>query len=107
MELDYFVETTLTQILGGVAKAKEKFGSQVGISTKHPSGTVAVAEDSQGWLAYLVEFDIEVSASSKGNGKIKVGWAAIGAGAGGEASRKSSHTNRIRFTVPIHYSKVH
>jgi hypothetical protein len=106
MELDEFVETTLTQILSGVAKAKEKFPSQVGISTKLPKGSVGVAEDSTGWTAFLVEFDVEVAASAKGGGKLSVGWTAIGAGVGGEASKESAHTNRIKFGVPIHYSKT-
>jgi hypothetical protein len=104
MDLDEFVRATLTQIINGVESAKKDHPERIAVrafrSTTHPSGSVAISANR---LGFLVDFDVEVTASTKGGGKLSVGVASLGFGGGGEASKESTHSNRIRFSVPINY----
>ena len=109
MELDEFVRATLTQIINGVDLAKTEQPNRIAVRC-YPSKDVIPAGgimNSQLAVAFLVEFDVEVTAATKGGGKLSVGVASLGFGGGGEASKESTHSNRIRFSVPIDYQTKH
>lgn len=107
MELDEFVRATLTQIINGVDQAKSEHPTRIAVRVRQgEKGTsekgVPVGNRDVG---FLVDFDVEVTASTKGGGKLSIGMAGMGGGA--EAGRESSHSNRIRFSVPIDYQVMH
>jgi len=110
MELDEFVRATLTQIISGVDQAKKETGGHRVAVRAYVDKQGIAGKSVQiigGEAAFLVEFDVEVTAATKGGGKLSVGVASFGLGAGGEASRESTHSNRIRFAVPIDYQTQH
>ncbi|QTN32532.1 hypothetical protein HZ994_09385 [Akkermansiaceae bacterium] len=107
MELDEFVRATLTQIINGVDLAKKDHPDRIAVRVGR-GGQEIVGKGvhvGQYGVGFLVDFDVEVTAATKGGGKLSIGMA--GFGGGGEASKESSHSNRIRFSVPIDYQTVH
>jgi|GEM_PF-4320303 len=90
MELNEFVRATLTQIISGVDLAKKEHPQRIAVrcypsDKKIPVGGIM---NSQETVAFLVEFDVEVTAATKGGGKLSVGVASLGFGGGGEASKE-------------------
>jgi hypothetical protein len=107
MELDEFVRATLTQIINGVDLAKKDHPDRIAVRVwqgeKGDSGKgVKISNHDVG---FLVDFDVEVTAATKGGGKLSIGMAGFGGGA--EGARESSRSNRIRFSVPIDYQTIH
>jgi len=106
MELDEFVRATLTQIISGVDQAKKNYPDRIAVRVfQGERGESKGVNLLQKNVGFLVDFDVEVTAAVKGGGKLSVGFAGIGGGA--EAGKESSHSNRIRFSVPIDYQAVH
>ena len=107
MELDEFVRATLTQIISGVDQAKKDYPDRIAVRVNQgPKGEVGKGVLLGSYdIGFLVDFDVEVTASVKGGGKLSIGMAGFGGGA--EAGRESSHSNRIKFSVPVDYQTVH
>ncbi len=107
MELDEFVRATLTQIINGVDLAKKDHPNRIAVRVrrgdKGESGKVVPVGANE--VGFLVDFDVEVTAATKGGGKLSIGMAGFGGGA--EGGKESSNSNRIRFSVPIDYQTVH
>src|SRR2546426_6763300 len=115
MELAEFVETALTQVIEGVARAQRatrrrgKHVSEADMvnpkimysADSAPKGKYYAAQDRN--LVHFVQFDVAVTAEStagvSGGGKIRV----LGLGIGGEGSSASSDTlvSRVKFEIPV------
>lgn len=107
MELHEFVAQTLIQIIEGVATARSKKNEQVAPMlemAKAGDRVYSVADSDR--MAFLVEFDVAVTAvektSAQGGGGIQVLSLMT---AKGEKSKtiENSIASRIRFDVPISY----
>jgi hypothetical protein len=96
-ELQLFVTSTLTAIMGGVADAQ-------------PSAKVRSAFDT-GEFAFSapdsVGFDVAVTAKHSGNarGGFKIQVFSIGANAGGDVSSEASTVSRIQFSIPTKFKR--
>jgi hypothetical protein len=114
--LKEFVGQTLTDILDAVANARTH-GRGAGIAPPdlllvyrdQVGKNIAVVQNSQtgkpaGWMTF-VEFDVAVTAETTdvmtGSGGFKIIVAS--AGVGGQVTERNQSTNRIQFSVPIHY----
>ena len=89
MNLEEFVEETLLAITNGVSSAQSKSPSWIA-----PGRVEGEVEKSP----QLVEFDISVTTSKEGDGKISV-LSTIDVG----GSAKSESINRISFAVPVYF----
>ena len=111
MELDKFIETTLTQIIRGVGAAHDETSNLVSGSVNPkvmnqadgaPKGKNYITQSLD--LVQMVDFDVAVTVSSDSNQK---GGAGIKiAGLGGfsgdlEKASSSSQVSRLKFQVPI------
>jgi len=106
MELDEYIRATLTQIISGVDQAKKDYPDRIAVRVLHgDKGQPKGVQISANSIGFLVDFDVEVTAATKGGGKLSIGMAGFGGGA--EAGKESSHSNRIKFSVPIDYQTVH
>ena len=104
MNLDEFVEETLTAILAGIANARK------GEHGKKISGPVNVAIDPKkgfdgiltegGRNHTVVQFDVAVTTQTSGAAKGAIKVLGIGSG-GADLSRASENVSRVRFSVPI------
>ncbi|WP_428503777.1 hypothetical protein [Roseateles sp.] len=107
MNLQEFIRTALTEIVAGVAEAKEeckKHGASVGSNAVYGHLKEAqIVTDNDGKPVSRVEFDIalaEAKATDPKNG-IGVFLGAVGLGAQGASPSESLSNSRIKFSVPI------
>lgn len=107
MELQEFIRTALTEIVGGVAEASEKVsesGAKVGSIKQfgYLKEAKAVYDENDNPISQ-VEFDIALAEgnSKDTKGGIGVYLGAIGLGTQGASHGESSTHSRIKFSVPI------
>lgn len=103
MELDAFVETTLTQIISGVRAAQQTAPAQgAAVNPDIRSGPPGRVHRS-GTLLQDIEFDaaIMVTESEKSGAGLRVGVAWVSGGVDAGSDSRQSRASRIRFTVPI------
>lgn len=108
MRLDQFIESTLSEIAIGVAKAKVRSSKFVAIAP-------AKINDQRFHTETLVSFDVSLrvasntesglSGTAKGSGKMRVVVVDADIGIDGQTSRKSAAneeaTHRVAFNVPM------
>ncbi len=106
MGLDDFVAATLTQIVSGVAAAKEEVAAQGGkinpeVSSSH--GSRGQWDLETGTPVQEIEFDVAVTASEASKGKAGAGlvFGPVVLGSVGETGAANQQVSRIRFTVPL------
>ena len=107
MTLDEFVQSSLTNILKGIAAA-QKDGDVREYVANHTLTQIplppasGVVTHSRG-LATTVRFDVGVSVESKAEGgagaRFNIG--VIGGNVGGDVAERHEGTNRIQFSVPV------
>jgi hypothetical protein len=103
--LQEFVSETLIQIVAGVAAARDKQAG-VGVHTLIPDGHTKSLVTSTGRTAFMVEFDVAVTATDKTQADGKAGISVVQVfNVGGEHSQTTEHSSvsRVKFTVPIDY----
>lgn len=105
MNLEDFIKTALTEIVAGVAGARDemqKHGGNVG-SIPAFGDTKGLRTDDNGKQIQLVEFDIALAdaSSTDTKGGIGVFLGAVGLGSHGASHGESTATSRIKFTVPL------
>jgi hypothetical protein len=107
MELQTFIETSLKQIISGVAHAS-KDAEQHGASLnprqrKWHYGEGHYFDQNTGSILSNVEFDIAVTAleGAKTKGGIGVAIASVVLGSQGESSKSNEKVSRIKFSIPI------
>lgn len=108
MDLKTFVETTLYEIVQGVADSQAKVAALGGavnpsgsLSQQHPSLMGFTATDQR---FYAVSFDVAVTAASEvgGTGGAKLQVASfISIGGSAEAKATSQSLSRVQFVVPL------
>ena len=115
MNLEEFVEVSLTQIINGVRKAQvatrlpDKHVSEAdlvnpGIMYSADSAPKGKHFATQGRnLVHFVSFDVAVTtdSSTEAKGGLSIKVAGIGFDAGGGGSAKDTVVSRIKFEVPI------
>jgi hypothetical protein len=96
MELKEFISSTLSDIIEGVADARNNINSNKAVIVPN-AGRI-----------YEVEFEVELSdLESKENGKgIGVAFANIGIGVKGSECESGSSRTRIKFSIPIGYPET-
>ncbi len=105
MELDKFVEMTLTSIFDGAARAASHAKKQGGAVNPN-AGT-----DDRGALfarpggykrLCIAEFDVALSVGDKKNqgGKLGVVLGSVGIGGGVSTAEESAQITRVKFSVP-------
>lgn len=98
MELDEFVETTLTQILSGIRAAQKVEGGGA-INAGHFAVTSGQIFTQGGGSFTRVDFDVALSAETSGGGK--AGLKVFSVGAEADASHRRHHANRVSFSVVL------
>ena len=107
MELQEFIKTALTEIVDGVAAAREatlKHRSLVGTNRAYGFTKEAkIITDSSERTISTVEFDIALTQSDSKDtkGGIGVFLGSVGLGSQGASHGESSSRSRIKFSVPI------
>lgn len=107
MNLEEFISLALTEIVMGVANAREnvaKHGALVGSDKVYGPATVAkLFCDEHGRTVSFVEFDIALSKGSSEDtkGGIGVFLGSIGLGVQGVSRGEETAHSRIKFTVPL------
>lgn len=101
MELKTFIKNTLNQIVDGVREAQAEDGGDAINPTElhHANAGGNVISALRGSAFVRVDFDVAVSAESKGGGKGSLMVWGIGVEGGGE--HKAGTANRIAFSVPV------
>ncbi len=107
MNVQEFIKTAITEIVAGVAEAREstaEYGAIVG--SDRPYGYLKdnkVMTDGEGRLITLVEFDIALAQadSTDTKGGIGVFLGSVGLGSQGASHGESSSHSRIKFSVPV------
>ena len=105
MTLQQFISETMVQIAAGVAEAR-KLQEGVGVYTHVPDGNTRSLLTSIGRAAFMVEFDVAVTATDKAELGGKAGVSVVQVFiAGGEHKQTTEHSSmsRVKFTVPIDY----
>jgi len=114
MDLNEFVQSTLSQIIDGICKTQEE-KRQAGAlvvppkiwtpdATSQPMVFTSPREDNEeGRYVSMIEFDVTllVERETEGGGKLKIGVASFGVEAGGGASTSNTNTHRVKFSVPV------
>ena len=93
MELQEFIKHTLLEIFDGVYKAQDEI---------HESGKGTVVHTVQNSMQD-VEFDVAITTSETTDGGVKVNVMGTGLGVGG--ARTHEAVSRVKFKVPISYSR--
>lgn len=100
MELQDFVAETLSQIIEGVRIAqKREGGSNVNAAMAGAVFGGNIVNVGTYGVATRVDFDVSVSAETKGGAGAKL--TVFGIGAGGGAEHVAGSANRISFSVPV------
>jgi hypothetical protein len=108
MNLDEFIELTLSQIINGVekasARAKGKIAPKIGEGEDDPKILRTDATHGAHGV-FLVEFDVALIASDKSERSGSAGVRIYVVTAKGERNKmtESSSVHRIKFSVPISY----
>jgi len=105
MKIDEFVSTVLTEIVKGVKDARE---IEPELIDPNIYGPLKRAETGSGTSVQTVDFDIAVTTVESSGGGGSAGISVMGFfQAGGKAAADSSNTlvSRIKFSVPIAFSK--
>ena len=112
MDLQTFIQETLTQIVQGVEGARERVRdtdaqisprlSAAG-STEGFSKVSWVRTKEQGGMAQLILFDVALTVSDEQSAKAGIGVfsAVMNAGATGETTAANASVSRVQFSVPI------
>lgn len=102
MDLREFIKETLVGIVGGVLDARvpvEEMKGQVNPawSTVDPAYRIGDLK------LEIVKFDVAltVTDATTTDGKIRVAWMGIGAGAGGQSASTNQVVSRVQFSVPV------
>ena len=109
MTLQDFVRDSLIQVTSGVDEARvknRKIAPWVQAESDKKCSGFTIHD---GTPAFLVEFDVAVSVSTKkdGSGGASISIAHVfTAGGGAEASKEHSEVSRIRFSVPINFTNM-
>lgn len=105
MELKEFISESLSQILDGINEASKKLET----TSKHPiiynPGQIRNnAFDQTEKIEFEVIVDVESKDTKKGGAKITV----FSIGVGAEADKSLTHTqqNKIKFSVPVCFTKA-
>lgn len=107
MNIKDFVADAITQVVEGVAAARESVAEHGASAGSDPVyGNVRenkIMSDAKGRTVTLVEFDVALTAgdSRETKGGIGVFLGAVGVGSQGVSHNESSSLSRIRFSVPI------
>ena len=110
MEINEFIQETITQIVEGVAKTNDIFSTQGAyIASKDMSGGDIVYRKEGNVIksVVMVDFDIAVTVSqkderNKGIGaSLKVASFGFDADFGKNGSNENQQTNRVRFRLPL------
>lgn len=110
MELEEFIQETLSQIAAGVEAAQTEVRDAGGFVNpahrvdKHEQDKSHFGALISGQNIFLVDFDVSVSVleatETEGKAKLNIaGFASLGAG--GQSNASSTATNRISFKVPL------
>ena len=99
MNLAEFVEEALSEVLAGVRNAQQKDGGQEIAAEMFEDASQFGVVGSGKELFTVMQFDVSVSAESKGAGK--VGLRVWSVGAEGSGEHTAQHTNRVKFSVPL------
>lgn len=103
--LQEFVSETLVQITSGVAEARKQ-QEGVGVYTQIPDDHTRSLVTVTGRAAFMVEFDVAVTATDKSQAGGKAGISVVQVfNAGGERTQTTEHSSvsRVKFAVPIDY----
>ena len=107
MQLDEFVQTTLSQIQDGVRQAQQATNSGDGIICPagifvDQSGESVVSTGNPPHVEYI-SFDVAVTVSEKSESGGKVGLfvMGVGGGLGKQSELLSSSISHIRFRIPV------
>ena len=112
IELKEFIKETIIQIVEGVSEPKnavEELGYIVGPIVIPDKPSVASPRRSNGvGRVEDIEFDIavEAKAGTETKGKLSILAGALGVGAEGGSKNETNTTNRIKFSVPICFSRL-
>jgi len=105
MELKEFISESLAQILNGIEDAHTKLEA----NTHHPAiyhvGQTRNAHFDQ---TEKIEFEVlvHVESSKSGGGGAKISVLSLGISADAEVGLKQSQQNKIRFAVPVCFTKA-
>jgi len=112
MNLQDFVSETLREILAGIKQA-QAFAEEHGGKVVPPRMSFRTAEGTQVWDQHdgtpvqMIEFDVAVTAiegtTTKGGIGVFVG--AIGLGSQGQSNASNQSVSRIKFSVPVIFTK--
>ena len=99
MNLSEFVEETLSELLAGIRNAQKKDGGGDVAAEMFEDASKLGVVGSGGEIFTVVQFDVSVSAETKGGGKAGLRVWSIRAEGSGEHT--AQHTNRVKFSVPL------
>lgn len=105
MELKDFVNSTLIEILEGLAKARSSSPERSGIGrsgrSKIENVPAGFMQDHNGALYTVVEFDVAVTATTKADGSAGIDvWSLK---IGGAAGHENQTVSRVRFAIPMKF----
>lgn len=113
LELEEFISSTLEQIFQGVQTARSNLPKELGeVNPEVYQPGHAIKEgtimDRSFQPIQTVDFDIAVTVSNSGGvkGKVKILIGFMGGGSEFEGKREKEYVNRIKFSVPISFSKA-
>jgi hypothetical protein len=106
MDVQDFIEKTLTQVVNGVNKAKVNIkpsGALISSKDVRPLREGTTYNTSTGNLVNLVEFDIAVTVNEKDTDGANAGIKIVGLSIGGGLQKESLNqtVSRIKFSVPL------
>ena len=99
MNLAEFVEEALSEMLAGIRNAQKKDGGQEIAAEMFEDASRFGVVGSGKEIFTIVQFDVSISAETKGGGKAGLRVWSIGAEGSGEHT--AQHTNRVKFSVPL------
>jgi hypothetical protein len=111
MDLSHFVSLTLMQIADGVSIAQKNLGGRIApeLIADHLTSDRVMPTRGEFGPAYLVTFDVAITASEKsttgGEGGIQV-LSILSAKGGKSEVAEHSSVSRVHFDVPIAYGRA-
>jgi hypothetical protein len=107
MDIQNFLRNAITQIVAGVAEARnsiEEYGSRAGSDKVYGfTKDNKILTDGQGRVVTLGEFDLALSeaSSTETKGGLGVFLGSFGVGSQGASQGEASSLSRIKFSVPV------